>query len=301
MVAELASSLASEAVESISSRKSSDQYSTSSGDSETAHPTVGVVDHISMLPLSPESSISPISHAEWMEELQSHGQLSAFEAISQIPSLIPMTSAAPTGWAARTVGAVLQASGVQVLWYGQAHPDLHKPLAAVRKESTAFFKQGTAMEAAVHRGQATVGAPPSFVENYNLQVHTSDKKIAQSLTKWVRSRDGGLPEVEALTLAYHDHHSSLQDHEDGESSATIYEVACNLLDPSVTSTQDIDERVRTWCHPAAKDTKIRGYRVGTTAQQCLEALERVSQNEEAAVAHDDQVRQRLENNFSKTS
>ena len=87
-----------------------------------------------------------------------------------------------------------------------------------------------------------------------------------------------MPLVEALTLAY---------------GSNQYEVACNLLDPSVTSAEDIEQRMRLWEKqhqkllqnqkqpPHEQDQKYipelvdKSYRVGTTSDLCLNALREV--------------------------
>jgi len=256
-----------------------------------------------------------------------------------------------TGWVAWTIGRVLQqTTGIKTLYYGYADPPHHTPLAKVRKNRTRFFKTigsgmkkdtTTSTNSAITTSTATnddhyedriqystIGAPPDFVENYNIQIATSRIETAQSLTRWVRSRGGsGLPHVEALTLPYYDPSSvpledidENDDHDsppgklaatDGRSEAStkgrqrhrfpVFEVACNLLRPTITSTMDIDQRIQEWMNEnrqlsstAERQTMInhgnddddyqedddavihvRSYRVGTTADMCLEALEKV--------------------------
>lgn len=68
------------------------------------------------------------------------------------------------------------------------------------------------------KGILCCGAVP-YVQNYNVRLATKDRRLASQITKAVREKDGGLPNVEALTL----------EHQDGN-----LEVACNLLDPMVT-------------------------------------------------------------------
>jgi len=114
-----------------------------------------------------------------------------------------------------------------------------------------------------------VGAPDRFVENYNIRLRRKvSRATARSLTENIRERSGiGLPKVEALTLAY---------------GPNQYEVACNLLDPSVTSAEDIEQRMRMWENQQEllQDQRYLGlvdtsYRVGTTSEMCLNALREV--------------------------
>jgi glutamate formiminotransferase len=191
---------------------------------KTPHPTVGLVDHVAVLPLHKESVRNDINESS-------------------------------TGWVANQIGASLEAIGIDVLYYGNAHPD-QTSLATVRREKTAFFQDNVVTKG---RGQATVGASPHFTENFNIRLKSGiPKKVAQTLTKHVRERDGmGLPFVEALTLPY---------------SNDRYEVACNLLNPTLTSAQDIVDRIQSWQY-VDQNLVETCYRVGTTAEMCWDALE----------------------------
>lgn len=226
------------------------------------HPTVGLVDHVSVLPLDRNSSSSSNDKNEI------------------------------TGSVARTIGESLKSSGADVLYYGDAHPS-GKELAAVRRDSTRFFEDNkettTTNNSISHAGQATVGAPHRFVENFNIRLKPGiSKTIARTLTESVRERSGrGLPFVEALTLAY---------------GRDQYEVACNLLDPSVTSSGDIEERMKIWEQEQQRDgghasgLVETAYRVGTTTDMCLTALRDVS-TEEGETTHNERVFERFQNDF----
>jgi hypothetical protein len=284
----------------------------------TAHPMIGSVDHVSILSLSPQKQqllhedSTLISKDEWMNAI-------ATESSSHVSWNQPEEPTLVTGWVARTVGHALDTEAdVSVLWYGHADPN-RRPLAWVRKHHTRFFTTGglipittttpaaaatTTTTTSVSREQATVGAPDHFVENYNIQVATSDRTVAQSLTRWVRSTNGGiLPHVEALTLPY----GSTMD------GIPLYEVACNLLDPTVTSTIDIDQQVQAWLDATSNNSEasteqqqgrlptiVRSYRVGTTVEQCLEALEN-TQTRKGEAEHNQRVRAGLESFFLTTS
>eukprot|EP00536_Pseudo-nitzschia_multiseries_P018860 jgi/Psemu1/230564/e_gw1.3267.3.1 len=171
LVADVGSSLAGSAIEALSSDASRLQEAneTASMPTEQRHPTVGMVDHVSVLPLEDKTAGSII------------------------------------GSVARDIGETMKDLGADVLYYGNAHPT-GKELAAVRRESTRFFDSTfkTPVAATSVAGQATVGAPPQFVENFNIRLHPRvTKKLARTLTESVRERSGrGLPHVEALTLKY---------------------------------------------------------------------------------------------------
>ncbi|CAB9526297.1 Formiminotransferase domain, N-terminal subdomain [Seminavis robusta] len=209
------------------------------------HPSVGLVDHVSVMPLLLEKGKDE-------HDVTQDNQLQT-----------------PWGRTARAIGTTMaDTPNVAVFFYGDADPH-QTPLATVRRDKTNFFQSGGLLldsdNAKTHvMDTATVGAPPGFVENYNIRLHACcDKKMAQSLTRAVRERNGGVAGVEALTLPY---------------SQGRYEVACNLLQPRVGSAECIQKKVDEWVQGQTSSTSQEelvecAYRVGTTASQCLEALE----------------------------
>jgi hypothetical protein len=188
------------------------------------------------------------------------------------------------GWAARRIGSVLDQLGVEVQYYGDAHPE-GTPLATVRREQTSFFRSGGLGDSSPSNsrvGVSTVGAPPSFVENFNVRLRTDFRQTARSLTWALRGRNGGLQGVEALTLPY---------------TEGRYEVACNLLRPDVVSVKAIEAKVNEWASQTMKASPShtlveKAYRVGTTVEQCLEALS-LSDSLESATEYDDAVMERF--------
>eukprot|EP00980_Cylindrotheca_fusiformis_P027806 scaffold22560_cov135-Cylindrotheca_fusiformis.AAC.17 len=248
-VTAVASGLASNAFRSIAPLKQEYQQEVRSN---LEHPTVGLVDHITILPLGKHNSSELITFEEWQDLC---GEFK-IEKTNDLPS-----SSLPSGWVARTIGQDLASSfPVEVLFYGYAH-FMRKPLAEVRRESTAFFRS-LPKTASSDFGKCTIGAPPEFVENYNIRLSKEcPKQTALSLTKFLRERDGGLPFVEALTLPY---------------KHNRFEVACNLLSPAVTSSSHIDDRVVKFFFQNSMDVHSMvqaSYRVGTTEEECLQALE----------------------------
>lgn len=293
LVASLASHIAASAASTLQQTRRDPE-----GTLITAHPTVGLVDHVSVLPLSQkkvDEKIPLVSLEEWTRTLEMDcpkGIIPQRDKMYHSASSLNLAATLPSGWVARTVGHALEQVGVQVFWYGHADPH-ETPLAKVRKDKTEFFKSLPSSPSTM--GQATVGAPPYFVENYNIQVATHDKRMAQSLTKWVRSRDGGLPFVEALTLSY----GTIPGRCVEDDPIPVYEVACNLLNPTVTSTKDIDVRVQTWimANHDVKDASIAmvqsSYRVGTTVDMCLSALYETS-TPEGEQEYNQRIRNALE-------
>lgn len=222
------------------------------------HPFVGMVDHVAVMPLD--------------------------ETNHTVHSDMGGDSYKPTGWAARRIGSVLDQLGVEVHYYGDAHPE-GTPLATVRREQTSFFRSGGLGDSSPSNsrvGVSTVGAPPSFVENFNVRLRTDFRQTARSLTWALRGRNGGLQGVEALTLPY---------------TEGRYEVACNLLRPDVVSVKAIEAKVNEWASQTMKASPShtlveKAYRVGTTVEQCLEALS-LSDSLESATEYDDAVMERF--------
>lgn len=289
LVAKLASYMSARAVKNLALNTgilpSANYDKMGQNDPITPHPTIGKVDHVSILPMDSDPRLdTPITANEWQDILNN-----GFEDIDYCSSQSENLSGETTlltgltcsGWAARTVGRALEDAGVEVFYYGKAHPSKIS-LATVRRESTRFFKELPPDASDSTREQAAVGAPDNFVENYNIQVMTKEKATAQSLTRYVRTRDGsGLPFVEALTLPYYlsdgstNHLSSR-----GPGRSYIYEVACNLLDPIVTSATDIDARIHEWTESRKANgqeyVETKAYRVGTTIEMCEKALDETS-------------------------
>ena len=287
LVADVGSSLATRAVQAL--RETEEATTEAIGG---RHPTVGLVDHVSVLPLDENN-----------ENDDSNDNNSKQNEFARI-----------TGSVARTIGESLQSSGADVLYYGHAHPN-GKELAAVRRDSTGFFEDSKTEKTRTRStsstsssssssssneritpklaGQATVGAPNRFVENYNIRLRPGvSRRVARTLTESVREKGGrGLLFVEALTLAY---------------GIDQFEVACNLLDPSTTSSEDIDNRIRDWEKQQQDEQQSdnedasalveTAYRVGTTTGMSLEALRKVS-TKEGEMAYNKEVFGRLDNDF----
>jgi glutamate formiminotransferase len=298
-VVDVASSLATHAVQRLEEElhkhtQAQQQQPKVDISTSTAHPTVGLVDHVSVLPLT---ATTITAAADGNSSTTSNSKTTTTSATT---SNITTDAYPITGWVAHQIGRALDAVGVDVLYYGYATPS-QTPLATVRRELTTFFQGPTSynrhkennnddVDDDNHRGQATVGAPEYFTENYNIRLRPmTPKSVARSLTKHLRTREGtGLPFVEALTLPYNNN---------DDSTHHRYEVACNLLNPEVTSTADIQERLKSWEH--AREGWIEtSYRVGTTAEMCWKAWREVhtSDGEET---HNRSVMERFETYFQQ--
>jgi len=246
---------------------------TTTSTTTSKHPMVGLVDHISIMPLQP--------HSRANEQLQSknhdshdHGKIehdddSKFNANNDndndndndgIHQYIPPDA---NGLAALAIAHDLSQKGVNCFPYGTADRH-HTPLAIVRKQKTDFFQSGGAgaandasesaplplplplpLRVPLPLGICTIGSPSNFVENFNIRLtdHIS-KKQAMTLTKKLRERGGhghaGVLGVEALTLPY---------------SLNRYEVACNLLRPDLSNgnSDSILEKVEEWVKEQVKE------------------------------------------------
>jgi hypothetical protein len=275
--------------------------------SSSKHPLIGLVDHISVMPLTNDNN------KEWnaLSNNNSDDPQKQMQTQTQNQNQTPYIPPDSHGLCSVYIGdKMLQHNkNIDVFYYGSAHPN-HVPLATIRREKTKFFQSGgldskstidtttnTTDNSNNHnhnhetkpKDQCTIGSPTSFVENYNILLSRNvNKKQAMKLTKKIRERDGGIIGVEGLTLPY---------------SEGRYEVACNLLHPKEGSSDDIlrvlDEWVRDQKDQLEEEeeqqqrqqhldvlgdgmNKIdyfvdKSYRVGTTAEQCMDVLNRFDQ------------------------
>ncbi len=110
-------------------------------------------------------------------------------------------------------------------------------------------------------GIACVGCVP-WVVNHNVVLDTADVDLAKRLAKEVSERGGGLAGVQAMGLAY----------EGGQ-----VEVACNLLDASVSRPEDVDAFLNkaldalATAGPGRRVSIVRSYQTGKTTEE-LRAL-----------------------------
>ena len=209
------------------------------------HPTVGKVDHISIMPLN----FDTFSDGKEEEETSSH--------VTIKNHCVP---------AAHDIGKIISShtnQSCQILYYGYANEE-HLPLAQIRKLKTHFFNSSndnnTNTVARKENDMCIIGVPPNFVENVNVRLRSgvTKKDAIQHVTKYVRSRDGGmLSHVEALTLPY---------------GPDQYEVACNLINPNITNMDDIQKLVLQKQKENNHDMVESIYRVGTTVDQCIQVL-----------------------------
>lgn len=115
-------------------------------------------------------------------------------------------------------------------------------------------------EARPATGAVAVGACP-WVANYNVPLRCDDLKLATRIAKAVSERGGGLPCVQAMALRHG--HGSI-------------EVACNLLDATVTGGRRVQERVAELA--AVEGVQVEeGYDTGYSEEEVLRLASRIAQ------------------------
>jgi len=287
-----------------------DEDNTGESNSKSKHPLVGLVDHVSIMPLSRSPSATvPVSVSVSPTTTSSTGTSTSIHQDNPQSEneYVPPDA---HGMAALSIADKLTHRGVQCYPYGTADVN-NAPLAIVRKQKTSFFNSGglseyesaTSTSASTSAtsttgttdaytdtnantmglGICTIGSTPNFVENFNIRLTSNvSKKQAMTLTKKVRFKDGGVIGVEALTLPY---------------SEERYEVACNLLHPDVGSVESILKKMEEWIEEQqqqgdrSREYYIdEAYRVGTTLEQCTGVLDH---EEEGFKVHDAEVLERF--------
>jgi hypothetical protein len=133
LVADLASQSATLVVQSLSSLRHEE---VSGSTTDTPHPTVGLVDHVAVLPLAHNNE--PLTAEESIEA--SDGLLS-IDIISKNKGNIVPSRTVASGWVARAIGhGVESKAGAGVFFYGHATAQ-QTPFATVRgQESTQLFQ-----------------------------------------------------------------------------------------------------------------------------------------------------------------
>lgn len=250
---------------------------------ETRHPYVGLVDHVSVMPIACKEEDSTTTN--------SNAAMNAANAARKIGS------------------AISDKNSINMHYYGLACPN-QTSLATVRRRKTSFFNSGGALDSSgcnevdssnnnndipkqqsqkchYEKGECTIGTPPQFVENYNIRLTRNvDFNTAKTLTQALRGRNistkgMGVPGVEALTLPYH---------RDASLGGDVFEVACNLTEPKDGSVEKIEEQLEKWIAEQQQHHQLlsnlgevnskrnrdfyieKAYRVGTTEEQCINIL-----------------------------
>ena len=172
---------------------------TTIGGNNTRHPYVGLVDHVSIMPLNNYCPSSPSS--EKSENSQSLLLLTNDEVYSNCETTTTTNNNDQYKVASNVAYEIgKQMTGtrlVNVHYYGHACPRA-TPLADVRRERTTFFNSGGATDSATttglrgtkqrnsqhnipttttttvaHKGDSIVGVPNNFAENFNIRLTTN--------------------------------------------------------------------------------------------------------------------------------
>lgn len=267
--------------------------STTIGGNNTRHPYVGLVDHVSIMPLNyycPSSSNESESEKSQSLLLPTKDEVySNRETTTNNNDRYKVASNVAYEIGKQMMGTKL----VNVHYYGHACPRA-TPLAEVRRERTTFFNSGGATDSTTtasrrgtkqnsqhipatttvaHKGDSIVGVPNNFVENFNIRL-TSNVTFhqAKSLTQLLRGRNiinhdnnngYGIDGVEALTLKYARDDISSRGI-DGDGGGTVYEVACNITKPKVGGVTEILAQLEKWiilqllqqCHQSSSTIEI---------------------------------------------
>jgi Formiminotransferase domain, N-terminal subdomain len=168
-------------------RDNDEYYQSATAASAAEHPLVGLVDHVSIMPLT-GAAIPSESDIETERQRQA------------------------AAWAARKVGPFMEEKlNIRVLYYGMAHPE-KMPLAMVRREQTQFFQSGGLAKLAqpqTHptactpvqgpRESATVGTPEHFVEN-TIAMQSQRGTVVDSSHQRARRRTTGSRSFDAAVL-----------------------------------------------------------------------------------------------------
>lgn len=104
-------------------------------------------------------------------------------------------------------------------------------------------------------GIVCVGAIPWLV-NFNVLLNSSDAEVCKEIARAVSEKEGGLKSVQAMALK----------HDGGR-----YEVACNLLDASVSGVEVVEEEIERLAGERGVGV-VRSYRIGKTPEELLHIL-----------------------------
>jgi hypothetical protein len=250
---------------------------TTIGANNTRHPYVGLVDHVSVMPLNYYPSTNKESESQSSLLLSKEKVYSSYcEPITTTTNNDQYNVAANVAY--KIGKQMMETKLVTVHYYGHACPQF-TPLVDVRRERTTFFNSGGATDTTARRscikqqnssqplppamttvvaapkGDSIVGVPNNFVENFNIRL-TSNVTFhqAKSLTQLLRGRnivnhnnnnnnnEYGIDGVEALTLKYARDDISSQSGGGG----TVYEVACNITKPKVGGVAEILDQLEKW-------------------------------------------------------
>jgi Formiminotransferase domain, N-terminal subdomain len=246
---------------------------------DTHYPTVGLVDHVCVMPLllsddESQRAITPISTAISNADPTTTMRPNFREALS------------PAGQVARAVGEALRDElGMLVFFYGLAHRSQNRDYADVRGKQTKYLKRLAGLvppgDASNRPDVCSVGAYTHCIEHLAVRMNAvCGKKRARHLRRLVAEYDGSkLPFVHAMSLPYSDER---------------YEIACLLQRPDVSNAAKVQSVIYNYVKTCKDDIAIeKSYRLRPMAVQSVEILRHVSRSDTARQEHDEKLARNL--------
>jgi len=180
-----------------------------------------------------DAAVRMVARAAELIDLRQHQGVHPRLGATDVVPFVPLTGATmqhcvELAWSA---GEEINARfGIPVFFYEYAarRPE-HRNLADVRRNPAAPDLAGTHPSA----GAVVIGAR-KFLIAYNINLKTADVRVAQTIARRIRERDGGLPGVKALGLYLDSRHCA--------------QVSMNLVDHLVTGVDAVNAAV---AHEAA--------------------------------------------------
>lgn len=213
---------------------------------EASHPRLGVVDHVSCHPLdscSKSMSIAASIATDIAQYLADTVGLPGFLYGAAHPEGRRLDEIR------RALGYFRPTSLHSHLWQGPLSLDAHLFADRIKPD----FGPVVLSE---KMGILCVGAVPWLV-NFNILLETTNGAVAQRIARAASERGGGLKSVQTMALK----------HKDGN-----YEVACNILDASISPLEKVREKVKT----LAEEENIRvrdWYTIGKSCEELFQLLE----------------------------
>jgi glutamate formiminotransferase len=230
---------------------------------QALHPRLGSTDHISIHPL-----INPIDDTSLGLKQASQCALDVGQGLSASCPVYYYGSAHPQG---RRLADIRRSLGYFKADVSQPQREQWQGSASISSQSLSHYPPDVGPDQADEStGVCTIGAVP-LILNYNVPLTgCEDIKAARPIARMVSERGGGLKAVEAMAL----NHSN---DEEGEKGGGVIEIACNLLDPQLSSASAVQSMVESLVSKAKVDGILRpsvtvgqGYLTGKTQEELIE-------------------------------
>jgi glutamate formiminotransferase len=228
---------------------------------QALHPRLGSTDHISIHPL-----INPSEDTSLGLKLASQCALDVGQGLSASCPVYYYGSAHPQG---RRLADIRRSLGYFKADVSQPQSEQWQGSASISSRSLASYPPDVGPNQADKRtGVCTVGAIP-LIQNYNVPLTgCQDIKAARPIARMVSERGGGLKAVEAMAL----NHS----HDEEGTGGGVIEIACNLLDPQLSTPSAVQSMVESLVSKAKVDGILgpsvavgQGYLTGKTREELI--------------------------------